>query len=199
MLQIGFGYSPLRSGLTTFVAAMGAMAMKATASPILDRLGFRTVLVVNGLVGASFIAINGLLSPATPVALVLGLLLVGGYFRSLQFTGINAIAYADIAQERMSRAVSFASVAQQLALSVGVALGAGVVQIAQAGRHGPLTLGDFHWAFAAVALVSASSVLVFWRLPSDAGASLSSRMPREATRGAAARGVAEARPGSALG
>jgi EmrB/QacA subfamily drug resistance transporter len=199
MLQIGFGYSPLRSGLTTFVAAMGAMAMKATASPILDRLGFRTVLVVNGLVGASFIAINGLLSPATPVALVLGLLLVGGYFRSLQFTGINAIAYADIAQERMSRAVSFASVAQQLALSVGVALGAGVVQIAQAGRHGPLTLGNFHWAFAAVALVSASSVLVFWRLPSDAGASLSSRMPREATRGAAARGVAEARPGSALG
>ena len=199
MLQLGFGYSPLRSGLTTFVAALGAMAMKATAAPILDRFGFRRVLVVNGIVGAGFIGGYGLLSPSTPVVVILGILLVGGYFRSLQFTGINAIAYADIAQERMSRAVSFASVAQQLALSVGVAVGAGVVQIAQAGRQGPLTLGDFHWAFAAVALVSASSIFVFWRLPSDAGASLSSRQPRDPTHAVAARGVAEARPGSALG
>ena len=199
MLQLGFGYSPLRSGLTTFVAAMGAMAMKATASPILDRFGFRRVLIFNGIIGASFIGINGLLSPATPVALVLGVLLVGGYFRSLQFTGINAIAYADIEQDRMSRAVGFASVAQQLALSVGVAVGAGVVQIAQAGRQGPLTLSDFHWAFGAVALISASSILVFWRLPSDAGAALSSRPSKDPTHAVAARGVAEARPGSALG
>ncbi len=199
MLQLGFGYTPLRSGLTTFVAALGAMAMKATASPILDRFGFRRVLVVNGLIGAAFIGVNGLLSPATPVAVVLGILLVGGYFRSLQFTGINAIAYADIPQERMSRAVGFASVAQQLALSVGVALGAGVVQIAQAGRQGPLTLSDFHWAFAAVALIGASSVLVFWRLPADAGDTLSSRRPDDGSHAAAARGVAEARPGTALG
>ncbi len=199
MLQLGFGYSPLRSGLTTFVAAMGAMAMKATASPILDRFGFRRILIFNGIIGATFIGVNGLLSPDTPIAVLLGVLLVGGYFRSLQFTGINAIAYADITQERMSGAVSFASVAQQLALSIGVAVGAGVVQIAQAGRQGPLTLSDFHWAFAAVALISASSVIVFWRLPSDAGASLSSRLPADAARGAAARAVAEARPGSALG
>ena len=207
MLQIGFGMSPLHSGLTTFVAAAGAMAMKATASPILSALGFRRVLVLNGLIGATFIAVNGLLSPATPIALILGILLVGGYFRSLQFTGINAIAYADIDQDRMSRAVSFASVAQQLALSVGVALGAGVVQALRAHHGGPLELSDFHWAFVAVACVSASSVLAFARLPADAGASLSGRRPtsllngagKDSAVGATARGVADARPGSALG
>lgn len=195
MLQIGFGMDPLQSGLTTFVAAAGAMAMKATASPILTAFGFRRVLLVNGLIGATFIGINALLSPSTPIALILGILLVGGYFRSLQFTGINAIAYADIDQDRMSRAVSFASVAQQLALSVGVAVGAGVVQIMRARHGGALELADFHWAFAAVALISASSVAVFLRLPDDAGASLASRPAK----GAAARGVADARPGSALG
>ncbi len=196
MLQIGFGMSPLRSGLTTFVAAAGAMAMKATASPILDRFGFRRVLVFNGIVGAVFIGLNGLFSPATPLALMLGVLLVGGYFRSLQFTGINAIAYADVDQDRMSRAVSFASVAQQLSLSIGVAVGAGVVQIMQA-RHGGglLTLSDFHWGFAAVAAISATSVFAFARLPADAGASLASRP----IHGAAARAVADSRPGSALG
>ena len=195
MLQIGFGMSPLQSGLTTFVAAVGAMAMKATASPILDRFGFKRVLVANALVGATFIGMNAAYSPATPIALILGLLLVGGYFRSLQFTGINAIAYADISQERMSKAVSFASVAQQLSLSVGVAVGAGVVQAMQAHRGGPLVLADFHAAFLVVAVFSAASVLVFLRLPANAGASLASRPAR----GAAARGVADARPGSALG
>ncbi len=195
MLQIGFGMTPLRSGLTTFVAAVGSMAMKTTASPILTAFGFRRVLVVNCVVGAAFIAVNGLLSPATPIALLLGILLVGGYFRSLQFTGINAIAYADIDIGRMSRAVAFASVAQQLALSVGVALGAGVVQIMRERHGGALELADFHWAFLAVALVSGSSLLAFLRLPTDAGASLSGRPAQ----GAVAAGVGDARPGSALG
>ena len=194
MLQISFGMSPLRSGLTTFVAAVGSMAMKATASPILDAFGFRRVLLVNAVVGAFFIAVNGLFSPATPIVVILAILLVGGYFRSLEFTAINAIAYADIDADRMSRAVSFASVAQQLALSVGVALGAGVIQIARARHGGALVLSDFQWAFAAVGLVSAGSVFAFWLLPTDAGASLSSRP----TKGVAARGVSDARPGSAV-
>ena len=203
MLQLGFGMSPLRSGLTTFVAAVGAMAMKATAGPILDRLGFKRVLVFNALVGSGFIAVNALFFPTTPMPLLLGVLLVGGYFRSLQFTGINAIAYADIPQERMSRAVSFASVAQQLALSIGVALGAGVVQVARAAHGGgALGLVDFHWAFAVVASVSAASVIAFVRLPSDAGAALTGRRgiaAAESDKAPVARAVAEARPGSALG
>ena len=198
MLQLGFGMTPLRSGLTTFVAAMGAMAMKATASPILNAVGFRGVLIWNGVIGSAFIAVNGLLSPATPIALILAVLLVGGYFRSLQFTGINAIAYADIEQAAMSRAVSFAAVSQQLALSVGVALGAGVLQIARARHGGGLELSDFHWAFLAVAAVSVSSLVAFVRLPADAGASLSSRSgPEPAT--VSGTGVGEARPGSAMG
>ncbi len=203
MLQLGFGMSPLRSGLTTFVAAIGAMAMKATAAPILDRFGFKRVLVFNALVGSGFIAANSLFFPSTPLPVLLGVLLVGGYFRSLQFTGINAIAYADIPQARMSRAVSFASVAQQLALSIGVALGAGVVQVArEAHGGGALHLADFHWAFLVVASVSAVSIFAFARLPSDAGSALTS--PRGADRtdpgkAPVARAVADARPGSALG
>ncbi len=203
MLQLGFGMSPLRSGLTTFVAAVGAMAMKATAGPILDHLGFKRVLVFNALVGSGFIAVNALFFPTTPTPLLLGVLLVGGYFRSLQFTGINAIAYADIPQERMSRAVSFASVAQQLALSIGVALGAGVVQVARAAHGGgALVLVDFHWAFVVVASVSAASVIAFVRLPSDAGAALTGRRgvaAADADKSPVARAVGEARPGSALG
>ena len=45
MLQLGFGYTPLQSGLVTCVAIGGAMAMKLLAKPILQRFGFRTTLV----------------------------------------------------------------------------------------------------------------------------------------------------------
>ncbi|WP_246725228.1 MFS transporter [Beijerinckia sp. L45] len=191
MLQLGFGMSPLRSGLITFVAAAGAMAMKATAQPIIGLIGFRRILVFNAVIGAAFIAVNGLLSPATPIALILGILLVGGYFRSLEFTAINAIAYADIDQDNLSRAVSFASVVQQLSLSIGVAIGAGVVQVMRDSHGGGLELSDFHWAFAAVGVVTALSAVSFFRLAKDAGASLSRRTAP------AAQAVAEAKPGAA--
>ena len=83
------------------------------------------VLTVNAVIAAAFIAANGFFTPATPHWLIMMVLLVGGCFRSLQFTSLNAIAYADVSSRDMSYATSLSSVAQQLSLSIGVALGAG--------------------------------------------------------------------------
>ncbi len=86
----------------------------------------------------------GLFGHATPVWLIFAALLAGGFFRSLEFTSINAIAYADIDNRTMSRATSFASVAQQLSISSGVAVGAAVIETAQAASGDPvLTLQRF--------------------------------------------------------
>ena len=52
MLQLGFGYTPLHSGLITFTAAVGAFTMKPFAARIIRRFGFRSVLIVNALIGA---------------------------------------------------------------------------------------------------------------------------------------------------
>jgi hypothetical protein len=107
---------------------------------------------------------------------VLAVLLVGGFFKSLEFTSINSIAYADIDTKAMSRATSFASVAQQLSLSAGVAVGALVLEFERMGRADPTVVaGDFPLAFFIVAVIAASSALVFARLPKGAGASLSAR------------------------
>ena len=67
------------------------------------------------------------------------LLLVGGFFRSLQFTCINTIAYAEVEQSRVSRATALVSVGQQLSISAGVALGALAVDLtAQFHGHGDI-------------------------------------------------------------
>jgi EmrB/QacA subfamily drug resistance transporter len=173
MLQVGFGMNPFQSGSITFVAAAGAMAMKVTAVPILRWFGFRRVLVFDAFLSCAFLVSYGLFTASTPAILVMGLLLFGGFFRSLEFTAINAITYAEIDGKAMSRATSFAAVAQQLSLSLGIAVGAFGIEISQAVRGSPhLAVADFQHAFFLVAIVSASSILFFVNLPQDAGSDL---------------------------
>ncbi|HEX6979563.1 MAG TPA: DHA2 family efflux MFS transporter permease subunit, partial [Alphaproteobacteria bacterium] len=148
MLQIGFGLTPFNSGLITFVSAIGAITMKVAAAPILSRFGFRSILVGNGLLCAAFFAVYGLFRPDTGTAVILLILLGGGFLRSLQFTSLNSLAFADVPTERMSRATSLSGTAQQLATSVGVGTGALILHLAMMvrGSH-VLALGDFTIAF----------------------------------------------------
>ncbi len=170
MLQLSFGLSPFQSGMITFAAAAGSVIMKATAAPVLRKFGFRNVLIVNALISAVFLAATGLFTPSTAHGTIITVLLAGGFFRSLEFTAVNALSYADIKQGDMSRATSFASVAQQVSLSVGVALGALILQAARGARgETQITQSDFSLAFFIVGAISAVSVIWFLRLPLGAG------------------------------
>ena len=181
LLQVGFGMTPFQSGLITFVSAVGAMSMKMAAAPLLRRLGFRTVLVANAIISAAFLGACAAFTRNTPVWVMLMLLLVGGFFRSLQFTSINTLAYADVEQARVSRATALVSVMQQLAISTGVAFGALAVELTLHVRAQPdLTAADFPPAFIAVAVISAASIFMFARLSPDAGAELANRATAKA-------------------
>ena len=177
MLQLGFGLSAFKSGLLTFTAALGAMSMKATARPIVRMFGFRPVLLVNAVVSSVLLGCIGLFQPTTPYALIVALLLIGGFFRSLQFTALNAIAYAQVERPRMSAATSLSSMLQQLSLSVGVGVGALTLHytLQSAGRALPAP-GDFAVAFGIVGIAAALSALCFLRLPHDAGSEISGRI-----------------------
>ncbi|MEJ0092560.1 MAG: MFS transporter [Methylocella sp.] len=182
MMQMAFGMTPFQSGSVTFVASAGAILMKTTATPILRRFGFRRVLVFDGILSAVLLCSYGFFTPATPSLLMMGILLMGGFVNSLQFTGINAIAYAEIDNADMSRAVSFASVAQQLSLSLGIAAGAAALQVWAHLNPGSniFAFQSFRWAFVAMGLISLSSVAIFLRLPADAGAELTARQEARA-------------------
>jgi MFS family permease len=176
MLQIGFGLSPVQSGLLTFVSAMGAMFMKTIAARILRRFGFRRVLVVNAIASSLMLCAFGLFRPHTSHALIAGTLLVSGFFRSLQFTSLNAISYADVDARRMGQASSLAGMMQQLSLSLGVAIGGYLLEIVGLASDRPSTaVENFYLAFVGVGLISLSSVLFVRRLPRNAGAEMSGR------------------------
>jgi EmrB/QacA subfamily drug resistance transporter len=176
LMQVGFGLSPFQSGLVTFGSAVGAMGMKTLASRIIRAFGFRNILTVNAVVSAAFLAACAVFTPATPLVLILIILVVGGFFRSLQFTSVNTIAYAEIDQAQMSRATTLVSVNQQLAISAGVAVGAFSVETTMWLRHATtLSAQDFPPAFLVVAVITAMSAFFFYRLPPEAGHEISGR------------------------
>ncbi len=173
LFQIGFGLTAFASGLLTFTGALGSFFMKFAAAPILHRYGFRNVMIVNAVISSIFVAAFSLFTATTPHVVIICVLLVGGFLRSLQFTAVNSLAYADVDDREMSQATSFASAAHQLSLSIGVAFAALVLELAQLMRGDNLILiSDFVSAFVAVAVVGALSALVFITLPANAGAEL---------------------------
>lgn len=173
MFQSGFGMSAFQSGMITFSIGLGAMTMKTLAPRILRRFGFRQILIFNALIAGAFVALPALFTPAMPWLLMTGLLLLGGFSRSLQFTSINAIGYADVPDERFSRATSFSAVMQELSGSIGVSVAALGLELMQALDGGSaLNAAHFPAVFALVGVLSAASAMLYWKLPADAGSSL---------------------------
>ena len=153
----------------TFATALGAMVMKFTASRALRLFGFRRTLIANALISGLFIASYALFTPTTPHWAIFLALLFGGFFRSLEFTALNALSYADIDPPRMSRATSFASVAQQMSGAIGVAVAAVCIQLIQIYfGDAALEARDLSLSFVAIAALSTLSMLVFVRLKPDA-------------------------------
>jgi EmrB/QacA subfamily drug resistance transporter len=176
LLQVGFGLSAFAAGAMTFISAVGALAMKTTAPPILRRFGFRTVLLVNAVIVAASFAAYGLFRPQTPHWMIMSVLAVGGFFRSLQFTSLNGMAYAEIDQARMSRASTTSSMVQQLVQSIGIGLAAALLHfLMRAHGESELTWRTVSPAFPVVGAVTLVSMLWFVRLRPDAGAEMNAR------------------------
>jgi EmrB/QacA subfamily drug resistance transporter len=171
-LQVGFGVTAFTSGMLTLFLAVGTFMMKTAGVPILRRFGFRTVLTANGLLCAVAILVYAFFTPATPLVLIALALFCGGLVRSLQFTSINTVVYADIPRQRMSSATSFSSTAERVALGAGVSLSAIILHVAT-GHDATAAPVDFQIVFSIVAVLATVSTLSFFRLTHDAGSELS--------------------------
>jgi MFS family permease len=178
LFQLGFGLNPLQSGLLTCATAVGAMGMKTLTVVILRRWGFRKVLTVNALLAAASLASCALFTAATPHLLVLVVLFLSGCLRSLQFTSLQALAFADTTKENMSQAAGITSMTQRLAQSLGIAVGAYALEISSLAQgHTSIVAADFPPAFIAVGVLAAMSVLFHRRLPRTAGTAVSGHTP----------------------
>ncbi|WP_244813570.1 MFS transporter [Caballeronia sp. Lep1P3] len=176
MFQVGFGMNAFESGLLTLAVFAGNLGMKVVTTPVMRRFGFRPVLMVNGALAALSLAAMSLLTPSTPKLLIAAVLFASGLSRSLQFTAINTLSFADVPKTQMSGASALSSTLFQMSMGVGVAIGAIALRIGE-WLHGhdahSIAANDFDVAFVIVAIVGALGVVDFRRLPKDAGALVS--------------------------
>jgi EmrB/QacA subfamily drug resistance transporter len=173
MLQLTFGLTPFESGMITFIGALGAITSKFVAERVFAAGGFPRVLIIASVGGCVLLGINGLFAPETPRLFIYLVLLVMGLMRSIFFTGVNALGFADIDESEASQASAITAVSQQLAIALGVAVAGGVLELSSNLTGGGLSLFDFHVAWFVVAAISLSSALPFLRLPPDAGSDVS--------------------------
>lgn len=172
MFQEGFGYDPFHSGLLVLCVFAGNLSMKAVTTPILRRFGYRNVLIWNGLLCAVTLAACAALTADTPWPLVGLVLLAGGMTRSMQFTAVGTLTFADIPKDRMADANSLSNVVAQIVMATGITLGAlsiraGAVLSPLLGLDGKGA--DFRAAFLPVALLALLGLPEMIRLPRRAG------------------------------
>ncbi|MET0390015.1 MAG: MFS transporter [Polyangiales bacterium] len=176
LLQVGLGWEPAKAGFVAIATAAGAIACKPVAPPILRRFGFRKTLLWTTLGTAVFTALPAVFDASTPLWLMVAGLALGGFVRSMQFTGMNSIAYADVDRREVSQASTLATVTQQIGMSFGVSFGALLLHLARDGHdEAALTPDRFVVPFAIIGAVTLLAAPVYARLDPKAGANIAGR------------------------
>jgi len=182
LYQLGMGLPAWQSGLLMMPTAAGAMAMKFLSARVLGRYGYRRVLIVNTVMIGLVIGIFSLVTPATPLALIVLLGLALGTVNSLQFSSMNSMAYADIETPDSSMASTIASTLQQISMSFGLACGTLLTAwyLADAPQTDRAAVTSaLHLAFLSLGALTILSSLSFWALRASDGKSVSRGSLRE--------------------
>ena len=165
--QLGFGWSAARAGLIVIALFAGNVGIKPATTPLMRRFGIRAVMLGSVLLSAACLAGIALLEPATPLPLLLGLLLLSGIFRSTGFTTYNTVAFADVPTPRMTSANTLMSTVQELGGGLGVAVGALLVRLgAGVGAGGTAA---YRFAFVVLAALLVVPAVEAFVLPRSAG------------------------------
>jgi EmrB/QacA subfamily drug resistance transporter len=172
LYQVGLGFDPVQSGLLIMPQAVAAMSTKFLTPLILDRIGFRGVLISNTVVLGLLLMLFATIGLATPLWVIVLQAFCYGAFASLQYTAMNTLVYADVADDEASNASSIASTAQQMSISFSVAV-AGLTTaffIPNSANSNPgEMIHGIHEAFLLLGGFTVLSTIVFHRLKRDDG------------------------------
>jgi len=173
LYQVGLGLTPIQSGLLIMPQAAAAMSTKFLMPKLLDRVGYRGVLISNTLILGVLLMLFATIGTGTPIWLIVLQAFCYGALTSTQYTSMNTLTYADIAESDASNASSIASTMQQMSISFGVAA-AGLTTIFFIPQELRSNSGEMieglHEAFLVLGVFTVLSTVVFSRLKRGDGA-----------------------------
>ncbi len=166
MFQVRFGWSPVKSGAVTAFVFAGNVGIKPATTPLINRFGFRTVLVASALGTAAVVAALGFTTASTPVAVTALLALASGVTRSTGFTVYSTVGLADMDPGLMRDANTLAATSMQLGAGLAVAVATVALRAGDAAAGGQAA---FTVAFCLLALIAVGCAAEALRLDQAAG------------------------------
>lgn len=166
MIQIAYGQSAVVSGWIVAPMAITAMFGKSAVIKILNRFGYRKTLMFNTFLIGTLICLMAIPGINTSIYWFIPLILVLGFFNSIQFTSMNTISISDLRDSHTSSGNSLISVNQQIAIGFGIAFGLIILKLFEGDTQ--LIKGNIHnafrYTFLVMGILTILSGFVFRRL-----------------------------------
>ena len=178
-LQLGLGFSPLKSGLFIMPVALGALVSKQIITTLVGKLGFRTLLTGNTILLGCVISSFSLITPRTPAILQLLLLACLGTVNSTQFMTMNSFTLIELPQDSTASGNSLLAVTQQISMSMGVTIAATLLSgftafyaggdTGMGAAHEETLLKIFHATFLVIGVWALVSTCIFGQANPELG------------------------------
>ncbi|MBO9726420.1 MAG: MFS transporter [Novosphingobium sp.] len=176
--QLAFGLSPGVAGLLLLANNLGDLALKPVVGRVIRATGFRLALSLGTALMMGSLAALAALNADAPLWVMAAAMVVAGMARSVPFTGMVSLAFADVAQEELPGAIVLNSIGNALSAAAGISLGALFLNLPLAALL-PGAEAPYRLALLALALLGLCAVPLFARLPTAAGAHITARPVRE--------------------
>lgn len=174
MLQVGFGYPAIVSGMMLAPMALGSILAKSFVTKILVKFSYRRTLFAITIIIGLMITQFSLQSPDMSIYYLVIPLFLLGVVMSIQFTSMNTISLADLTDNNASSGNSVLAVTQQLAISFGIAVSASILGYFDTENVGT-TIDNFHYTFITVGIITLLSSFVFLLLDKHDGDNLTNK------------------------
>ena len=165
MLQVAFGFEPFITGLLMIPTVLGSLASKPVIRQIIQRYGYRNVLLVNTLLVGACIASFALTTADTPIWLRALHFFIFGMLNSLQFVSMNTLTLKDLPQQDASSGNSFLSMIMMVSMSIGVALAGTLVNVFTAYYGTDHITTAFHSTLIFLGCINIITACIFSRIP----------------------------------
>ncbi|HUN26636.1 MAG TPA: MFS transporter [Steroidobacteraceae bacterium] len=182
LYEVVLGLSPVRSGFLLLAINGGDLLLKSVTTRTLRRFGFRRVLMVSATLVLVTVLIAIGISAHAAYWVIFAVLGAAGMARSLLFTGMSTLAFADVPHEELGSATVLWNLVLQVTNALAVSLAAilmNVTSLALGQPAGHVSLVNCETALVTLTLIGALSLLSFRRLAPDAGAVVSGHRPAE--------------------
>ena len=174
LLQVGYGYSAPVAGLMMIPSALATITAKSLVVPIVNRLGYKKTLIYNTFMLGILFIIFYFLKTESPIYYIIPLLMIQGFFSSIQFTAMNTLALADLDDKTSSEGNSMLALTQQISMSLGISVASFILLLFQKYETtNTSSVLAFRNTFLMLGIITIVSTIVFFQLKNNDGSSMS--------------------------